>query len=162
MPWVLTWSGLSGLAKINEVDKVDKITTAAEKQVIEQFIREMAYVESVDGTDYPQNVHDGGIWGVSRELFGQIQRYNFPQLFNAISAAFCINWLDVQYSELRSPLYSGLAVRIELFHLYSTNQRLSGAASDETKANFWTRHFSGTAASQWLTRTQQLRSTEGI
>lgn len=150
----------SVLAKIKEVDKADRITTAAEKQVIGQFIREMAYVETVDGTDYPENARDGGIWGVNRELFERTQQYNLTELFNVISTAFCINWLDVQYSELRSPLHSGLAVRVELFRLYSTNQRLYGTANDQAKANFWTTHFNG-IASQWLTRTQQLRNTEG-
>lgn len=146
------------LARLNEVDKVDRITTPAEKQVMEQFIREMAYVETVDGTE---NSRDGGIWGVSRELFEQTQQYNFPELFNAISLAFCINWLDIQYSELRSPLYSALAVKVELFQLHSVNQRLEGTATDEQRANYWMSYFDGTAVSQWLTRTQQLRNTEG-
>lgn len=93
------------LARLSEVNPVDTITTSAEKQVIEQFIREMAYVETVDGTDYPQNsICDGGIWGVSRELFERTQQYGLPQLFAAISSAFCINWQDVQYSQLRSSL----------------------------------------------------------
>jgi hypothetical protein len=152
----------SVLTRLNEINDVDRTTGLAGQQVLEQFIREMAYVETIDGTSYPQNSRDGGIWGVSRELFEQTRRYNLPDLYNAISLTYCVNWRDIQYSQLRSPLYSGLAVRIMLFHLYSVRQQLRTSASDQERAAFWVRHFGGTAASQWTNRIQQLRNTEGM
>ena len=149
----------SVLARLSELDSVIP-TTAVDRQVIEQFIREMAYVETRDGED---SSNEGGIWGVSSELFQQTKQYYNPSLFSTISTIFCIDWASVSYNDLRTPLHSGLAVRIHLFSLYSSfGQRLQATDTDEEKARYWTLHFSGTSMQLWVTRTQQLRRSEGI
>ena len=150
----------SVLARLSELDSSYGTTTisAVDRQVIEQFIREMAYVETRDGEDSSE----GGIWGVSRELFQQTKQYNNPRLFSTISSISCIDWASVSYDDLRTPLHSGLAIRIHLFSLYgSFGQRLQATATDEGKAQYWIQYFSGTSAQLWVTRTQQLRRSEG-
>ena len=149
----------SVLARLSELDSSYGTTTiAVDRQVIEQFIREMAYVETLDGEDSSE----GGIWGVSRELFQQTKQYNNPRLFSTISSISCIDWASVSYDDLRTPLHSGLAIRIHLFSLYNPfYQRLQATTTDEGKARYWMLHFSGTSTQHWVTRTQQLRRSEG-
>jgi len=126
----------------------------------ELFIRQSAFVESFDGSN---STGDGGIWRVGRKLFRQTQSYNYTELFSDICHAFCIDWLTIDYSYLRIPLYSGLAVFIQLFHLQATNRMLPDAASDVDRANFWVNHFFGKVeiVSQWVIRVGQLRNIEG-
>jgi hypothetical protein len=135
--------------------------TSTEQQVMEQFMREMAFVQSKDGENNAQNAHDGGIWGVNRNLFETIRHYNYPAVFSNICSGFCVGWFDLDYSDLRTPLYSGLAVRIQLYHLFYTSQGLQEGYTDEDMALFWVAHFGGSDVNVWLTLVQQLRNFEG-
>ena len=145
-------------SKLSSTSLFYNLITPNEKEVYEQFVREMAYVETRDGEDSSE----GGIWGVSRELFQQTKQYNNPRLFRAISSIFCIDWDSVSYDDLRTPLHSGLAIRIHLFSLYgSFSQKLQATSTEEGKARYWIQHFSGTSTQLWVTRTQQLRRSEG-
>ena len=133
----------------------------AKLEVYKLFIREAAYVESMDGADNALGIHEGGIWRVSRNIFHQTQLHNMTELFDGISRAFCINWMNIQYSDLSTPLHSGIAISIHLLHLHS--QRIQVTASDEDKARFWVSSFGSGSRSEdrWLSRIAQLRSDEG-
>ena len=148
--------------RLDEANLFDAPTTSSERQVYELFIRETAYVESLDGSAYPLGIPDGGIWRINREVFQQTQQYNLPELFHRICRAFCINWVDVQYNNLRTPLYSGLALNIYLHHLYNTNRRLQDTATDADRAVFWVTSFSDRLVAQWLSRINDLRRVEGM
>ena len=154
----------SVLSKLDSASIFNLPTTLAERQVQELFFRELAYVESQDGAECPLGERDGGIWRISRRIFDLTQQLNLDEIFDGICRIFCINWRDIGYDDLRSPLYSGLAVNIYLHHLYLTNQSsLQGASTDMDRALFWTVSFGESrAAPRWLSRIQQLRRIEGI
>lgn len=150
------------LSKMEMLNTFEEGSTQAERQVDEQFMREMSYVESQDGAQYPLDDPDGGIWRMSREILEETQRYNYPQLLADICRIFCIEWSNVRYSDLRMPLYSGLTVRMYLFHLHNTSRGLPETALDEDRAGFWARHFGeNKLPSQWLSLINQLRLIEG-
>lgn len=150
-------------AKLDNANVFDEQQTQAERQVYELFVREAAYVESMDGAEYPLGIRDGGLWRMSRDIFEQTQRYNFSALYDGICTAFCIDWMDVQYSDLSNPLYSGIAINLYLHHLYYiTNRRLMETATDMDKAVFWVTSFGQSRlVAQWLSRIDQLRRVEG-
>ena len=150
----------SVLSRIRDSNAFDEPSTI-QRQVTDEFIREMAYVESSDGTNNPSDVHDGGIWRMNRNIFEQTRQYNYPILFNRICQFFCIDWRKgVRYSDLRRPLYSGLAVKI---YLHNISHGFSYANSDEGRASFWISNFGRSAASgsRWMTSVRELRSNEG-
>lgn len=150
-------------SKLDDANLFDGPSTSAERQVYELFTRETAYVESLDGEEYPLGIHDGGIWRVSRDIFQQTQQLNLTELFDGICRTFCINWMDVQYNDLRNPLYSGIAMSIYLHHLYNTNERLQETATDMDRAIFWVTFFGESRlVTQWLSRINELRRVEGI
>lgn len=150
-------------SKLDDINVFDVPSGLAERQAYELYLRESAYVESMDGTQYPLGIPDGGIWRMSSDVFQQTQEYNYPKLFNAICEAFCIDWASVQYDELRSPLYSGLATSIFLHHLYITNRTLLETSTDMDKAVFWVTQFGESRlAAQWISRVEQLRTVEGV
>ena len=150
-------------SKLDDANVFNEPSDLAEMQTYELFLRESAFVESMDGTQYPLGVPDGGIWRMSREAFEQTTEYNYPMLFNAICEAFCIDWSSVNYDELGSPLYSGLAMRIFLHHLYITNRTLLETSTDMDKAVFWVTQFGESRlTAQWISRVEQLRTVEGM
>ena len=149
--------------KIDDFNLFDSPSSSeSQRQAVELFLRESAYVESRDGTDLSPDGHDGGIWRISRDLFNRTRNYQYPELFDDICRAFCVDWMSVQYSDLAMPLYSGLAARIHLFHLYDTDQGLSESATDTDRAVFWANAFGeNRLVSRWLSRVEQLRRVEG-
>ena len=150
-------------SKLDDASLFDGPSTSSERQVYELFIRETAYVESLDGSEFPLGIPDGGIWRISREVFQQTQQYNLPELFHRICRTFCINWVGVEYSDLRNPFYSGLALNIYLHHLYNTNRRLRDTATDADRAIFWVTSFGESRlVAQWLSRINELRRVEGM
>ena len=132
-----------------------------ETQVYKLFIREAAYVESLDGAENSPGIHEGGIWRVSRNIFHQTQQHNMTELLDGICRAFCIDWMNVRYSDLSTPLHSGIAISIHLLHLHS--QRIQVTASEADKARFWVSSFGNESRleDRWLSRIAQLRNDEG-
>ena len=86
-----------------------------------QFLRRIAFVESTDGTDsdtFRQGYH-GGIWQVNEDIFEITQdTATYPglvALHQQIFDNFTINWTEsVEWTDLRIPLFSGLAARLFL------------------------------------------------
>ncbi len=151
----------SVLSKMEESNVFD--TSSMSAQVTEQFIREMAYVETMDGTDITASIQDGGIWGMTNEIFEETQLYDYPELFANICRFFCVDWMNLRYNDLRNPLLSGLAVRVVLFHLNSTSRGLPDIAVDRERANYWISYFGrrNKLMSTWPSRINQLRNLEG-
>lgn len=88
-----------------------------------QFLRRIAYVESIDGTHQNtyQNGYHGGIWQVDEIGFRDTQNIaSHPGLsakYEQIMREFGINWPDVEWMDLRKPLYSGIAARLKLLNI---------------------------------------------
>ena len=86
------------------------------------FLRLMAYVETKDGTDSTtyRSGFDGGIWQIQKKAFDATKdTKTHPDLatkHDEIKKRFKIDWTQVQWSDLRKPLYSGLAARLVLYN----------------------------------------------
>lgn len=88
-----------------------------------KFLRRLAYVESKDGIDPAtfRGGYYGGIWKVDKVAFQDtkdvITHRALITKYLQIRSAFGFNWTDVQWSDLRKPLYSALAARLFIFNL---------------------------------------------
>lgn len=109
-----------------------------------QFLRRIAYVESKDGEDsstYRSGYH-GGIWQVDEVGFRDTQNTSsYPKLttkFNEIQKHFGIDWRDVQWEDLRKPLYSGLAARLFLFNIPDT---IPAANDIQAQGEYWKKYY---------------------
>ena len=109
-----------------------------------QFLRRIAYVESKDGTDdstYRSGYH-GGIWQVDEVGFRDTQdNSSHPGLttkFDKIQKYFGIDWRDVQWEDLRKPLYSGLAARL---FLYNIPDAIPAAGNIQAQGEYWKEHY---------------------
>ena len=107
-----------------------------------RFLRRIAYVESKDGTDrstYRAGYH-GGIWQVDQIGFESTKdTSSHPGLINkydVVQNIFGINWRDVQWSDLRKPLYSGLAARLFIFNIPAAIP-----CDIPGQAAYWKRHY---------------------
>ena len=84
------------------------------------FLRNIAFVETQDGTDettYSSPDYHGGIWRVSEEMFNSVRTLNY-ELATAIHLYFGIDWSNgVAWTDLRRPLYSAIAARLYIDNL---------------------------------------------
>lgn len=82
------------------------------------LLRRVAYVESKDGTESftYRSGYDGGIWQMDQTAFlGTMDVTSHPELrdkYNMIASRLGIEWTSVLWSDLRKPLFSGLAARL--------------------------------------------------
>ncbi len=154
----------SVLTKLEKFHFHNFFSTSTQKgQVNEQFMREMAFVESQDGEEADAAMN-GGIWKVDSHIFKTTQSFNYSILYQQICEAFCIDWQAVDYQELAKPLYSGLAVYIYMYHLDVNGEGLPDGALDRIKAEFWLRVFKRSHNQfyvRWTLYISQLRRTEG-
>lgn len=111
-----------------------------------QFLRRVAFVESKDGRDrntYRPGYH-GGIWQVDEIGFDSTQdTRSHPGLvskFERIKSAFGIDWRRVRWSDLRMPLYSGIAARLFLSNIPSAIPR-----DVRGQAKYWKDHYNSAA-----------------
>ena len=108
------------------------------------FLRRIAYVESKDGNDdntYRAGYH-GGIWQVDDIGFRATQDVSsHPALegkHRRIREVFGIDWSNVQWMDLRKPLYSGLAARLFLSNI---NQEIPLASDISGQAQYWKTYY---------------------
>lgn len=85
-----------------------------------QFLRRVAFVETRDGTE-PGAYLYGGIWQVDESYFidtknitGLGNQSELIQAYKTVYEKFKIDWLSTKWSDLRIPLYSGIAARLLL------------------------------------------------
>ena len=110
-----------------------------------QFLRRVAYVESKDGTD-PNTYRSGycgGIWQVDVAGFNDTQATgSHPKLvakYEKIKDRFGIDWPKVEWSDLKKPLYSGLAARLFLLNIPA-----SIPSDIPGQAKYWKDHYNKT------------------
>lgn len=125
-----------------------------------ELLRRIAYTETRDGTlstTYRQGYH-GGIWAVDEDTFlgtkNIIQHTRLPAKFQQIQLHFGINWLNVQWRELRKPLYSALAARLVT---YIAPRSIPSADDLLGQAQFWVAHYNRDGdASEFVTTSSGL------
>lgn len=111
------------------------------------FLRLIAYVETKDGADSKtyRSGFDGGIWQVEKKAFESTKNTKAcPQLaakHDEIKKRFGIDWSQVQWSELRKPILSGLAARLVL---YTVSDPIP--VEVEGQAKYWKTHYTSSAA----------------
>ena len=109
-----------------------------------QLLRRIAYVESKDGTDPGTYRHGyyGGIWQVDLTGFRATQDTRaHPRLrgrFDRIQEKFGIDWRQVQWQDLRKPLYSGLAARLFLSNIPAS---IPAASDLRAQGQYWKVHY---------------------
>ena len=127
---------------------VDAVVNRIQDSVIfpddNSLLRRIAYVESSDGEDADtyRNGYDGGIWQMDLTRFQSTSDINshsdLQTKHEKIMQAFNIDWLNVQWVDLRKPFYSGLAARLYL----SNNATPIPLASDIiAQAYYWKDYF---------------------
>ena len=127
------------------------------------FLRNMAFVETRDGTDIPDNAiaMDGGIWKITDRQFQQtkVLLTRNSRVRDAIRSYLGQDWMNVVYGDLAKPLYSGLAAR-----LYLTYIATSGVIPPtDRQGQFWSHTFQGSRGDiqRWMEAITLLRQTEG-
>ena len=131
-----------------------------------QFLRRIAFVESRDGTNsdtYRFGYH-GGIWQVDEDLFQDTQdTTSHPELVarhEQIMNHFEIDWPSVQWTDLRRPLYSGLAARLFFMTMNSPIPCDVAGQAAYWKLNYNTPAGDGTEQG-FIADVQELNTNEG-
>ncbi|XP_067662240.1 uncharacterized protein [Haliotis asinina] len=136
---VIEHAGANGPDVVTTV--VDIIRTNCILPEDKLFLRRLAYVETRDGSlpkTYGDPNNSGGIWQVSSSMLAQTQG-NQPEmrpLYTIIQNSLHINWTTVQWSDLRKPLYSGLAAALYLT-LQTSHPGVDIPLKIEEQATFW-------------------------
>ena len=109
-----------------------------------ELLRRIAYTETRDGTlssTYRSGYH-GGVWAVDEAAFlrtkNTVQYTRLPAKFQQIQLHFGIDWLTVQWRELRKPLYSALAARLVI---YIAPRAIPSADDLPAQAQFWVANY---------------------
>ena len=103
------------------------------------FLRRIAYAETRDGTSSSVEFHN--IWAVSQEGLEQTQILNHPTLNvkrNLIALEFDIDWLMVDWDDLKRPFYSALAARLLLF---LAPELIPDFSDIPDQARFWKQYY---------------------
>ena len=105
------------------------------------MLRRIAYAETHDGT-WPDASNGGGIWAVSESKFLQTQNIEanvrLPMKLQQTEDAFGIDWLQVEWEDLRIPLYSVIAARLVL---YVAPRAIPSANDLQAQARFWVENY---------------------
>ncbi|XP_076454604.1 uncharacterized protein LOC143289502 [Babylonia areolata] len=117
------------------------------------FLRRTAYVMSRDGVDSNtyRNGFDGGIWQVTKAMFEATTNCSQPSIKTAcdnIASNLTIDWPDVKWSDLRKPLYSGLAAALYTLKTLGTSDMPGNISS---QAPIWAQMY-GQSASVYVTK----------
>ena len=106
-----------------------------------EILRRIAYVETQDGA-LTDTLTDGGIWAVSENKFLQTQdlqaNIQLSAILQRIENMFRIDWMSVQWRDLRMPLYSMIAARLVL---YLAPQAIPPSNDLEAQARFWVQYY---------------------
>ena len=145
------------------LSRVFNAFTEDQEQPVHYFIRHMAYVESRDGQD-TAGQPGGGIWRITPAIFEQTRQFIMANMDhdNAIYENFDTRWQTLDYMDLETPLYSGLAARIRLLQLYGANNFLTATENDLARAHYWLRHYKNGAGNTnvWTNNVNTLRSIQ--
>lgn len=104
-----------------------------------RFLVRLAYVQSHDGYDSKtfRNGYHGGIWQIDENMFIETKNNagRLSDQYNIIRNQFGIDWNRVTWSELRQPLYSGIAAALYTILHGGTGWRV------EDQAHFYETYF---------------------
>ncbi|XP_076455145.1 uncharacterized protein LOC143289845 [Babylonia areolata] len=120
------------------------------------FLRRTAYVMSRDGRETAtyRNGFDGGIWQVTEAMFEATTNCSQPSIKTAcdnIASKLQIHWPAVKWSDLRKPLYSGLAAALYTLKTLGTSDMPGNISS---QAPIWAQVY-GQSASVYVTKAAQ-------
>lgn len=108
-----------------------------------RLLRRIAYVESTDGSD-PDTYRagfDGGIWQVEESVFLATQDTSDPDLaalIDGVNQQFGIDWVQMQWSDLRVPLFSAIAARL---FLSTVMDSIPLARDISAQAQYWMTNY---------------------
>lgn len=108
------------------------------------FLSRIAFVESKDGTDSNtyRAGYGGGIWQVDLIAFQATKDVSsHPALVEKhkkIKKAFNIDWSNVQWMDLRKPLYSGIAARLFLSNI---KKKIPLASDIMEQGKYWKKYY---------------------
>ncbi|XP_071097398.1 collagen alpha-6(VI) chain-like [Haliotis cracherodii] len=107
------------------------------------FLRRIAYVESKDGASSKtyRDGYNGGIWQVDETMFNETKTKLGKSFYATVTNKLGIDWSNVTWSDLRKPLYSGLAAAMYL--LGKGAPWLIPSAIDEQE-QYWKSHYKPT------------------
>ena len=108
------------------------------------LLRRIAYVETRDGNlpNTFRESYNGGLWAVDEDAFistkNVVENPRLRSKIRLIQQRLRINWLDVQWSDLRRPLYSALAAQIII---YNAPRFIPPASDSIGQAQFWLEYY---------------------
>ena len=73
--------------KMDDTNLFD-VSSVGRRPAVELFMRESAYVESMDGTDFSSGVRDGGIWRIDRACLIESEITNIPSSLTKSAECF--------------------------------------------------------------------------
>ena len=148
-------------AVLSKLDESGIFEQSGNADLMNVFLRNMAYVETSDGTAFPQENADGGIWKITATQFQRTKELTsrHSQVYSNITAYLGQDWRAVDYRDLEKPLYSGLAARLYLTYVvtYTT------IPPSLRQGYFWSEKFKSNKGDllRWLTAVTRLREIEG-
>ena len=121
------------LLALDRIEQSEVLDTGSDNGIL----RRIAYVETRDGTlpDTFRDGYNGGIWAVDEDKF--ISTKNTTML-DQIEENLHIDWLNVEWRELRKPLYSALAAWLVLLEAPVAVPPASDLAA---QAEFWAENY---------------------
>ena len=131
----------NGTEVVNTVVSQIKTSRIFETNYEYDYIRHIAWVESTDGLNdatYRENYH-GGLWQVDEPLFLVTQNISIPILrdkHKLVKIHFDINWMTLQWKDLRVPLWSGLAVCL---YMCTVDEEIPSNVTKQ--AEHWNRNY---------------------
>ena len=125
------------------VSKIESVFLTPSFAPGSSFLRLIAYVETKDGTESK----DGGIWNVNKKAFeGTKDTKTNPDLkakHDEIKKRYGVDWGQVQWSEMKKPLYSALAARLVLYNIPDAIPvELDG------QAKYWKNHYNSSGGTE--------------
>lgn len=150
-------------AVLSKLDESDIFEQSGNADLTNVFLRNMAYVETSDGTAFPQENADGGIWKITAMQFQrtkELRPSRHSRVYDNIAAYLGQDWRGVDYQDLEKPLYSGLAARLYL--TYVTTYTIIPPSLRQ--GIFWSEKFKNNKGDllRWLTAVTRLQEIEGI
>ena len=148
-------------AVLSKLDDSNIFEQSGNADLMNVFLRNMAYVETSDGTAFPQANADGGIWKITAMQFQRTQNLapRHSHVYGAITAYLGQDWSDVDYRDLEKPLYSGLAARLYLTYVAT----YTIIPPTLRQGYFWSEKFKSNKGDlvRWLTAVTRLQEIEG-
>ena len=148
-------------AVLSKLDESGIFERSGNADLMNVFLRNMAYVETSDGTAFPQESADGGIWKITVMQFQRTKELTsrHSHVYAAITAYLGQDWRAVDYRDLEKPLYSGLAARLYLTYVAT----YTVIPPSLRQGYFWSEKFKSGKGDlvRWLAAITRLQEIEG-